>query len=186
MLCFYIRCSTEEQHEDRQVVMAQEHKAEKVFIDKASGKNSDRTGLKEMLSFVRDGDIVMTESISRIARNTRDLLNIIDELTAKKVEFVSLKENIDTSTPTGKFMLTVFAALATLERETMLERQREGIQCAKERGVYKGRKPMDIDEDKLQKMCKEWREGKRTAVSIQQAFGITGTTFYRWVEKKGL
>lgn len=95
-----------------------------MFIDKASGKNTERKALKEMLSFVREGDTVITESISRIARSTRDLLSIIDLLTQKGVEFISLKESIDTTTAQGRFMLTVFAAMAELERESILQRQR--------------------------------------------------------------
>ena len=90
-----------------------------------------------MMSFVRTGDTVIVESISRIARNTRDLLTIISSLTEKGVEFVSLKESIDTTTPHGRFMLTVFGALAELERESILERQREGIEIAKAEGKYK-------------------------------------------------
>ena len=100
-------------------------------MDKASGKNTDRAAFKEMMAFVRAGDTVVVESISRIARNTRDLLSIVSELTEKGVEFVSLKENVDTTTPQGRFMLTVFGALAELERENILERQREGIEIAR-------------------------------------------------------
>ena len=104
----YVRCSTIEQNEARQLKMMEEQKAEKLFIDKASGKNTDRKAFKEMMGFVRAGDMVIVESISRIARNTRDLLSIVSELTEKQVEFISLKENIDTTTPQGRFMLTVF------------------------------------------------------------------------------
>ena len=113
----YIRCSTIEQNEARQLKMMEEQNAERLFIDKASGKNTDRKAFKEMMAFVRAGDTVIVESISRIARNTRDLLSIVSDLTEKGVEFVSLKENMDTTTPQGRFMLTVFGALAELERE---------------------------------------------------------------------
>ena len=130
----YIRCSTVEQNEARQMKMMEEQGIEKLFIDKASGKNTDRKEFREMMEFVRAGDMVVVESISRIARNTRDLLSIISDLTQKEVEFVSLKENIDTTTPQGRFMLTVFGALAELERENILERQREGIEIAKLQG----------------------------------------------------
>ena len=95
----YVRCSTAEQNEARQMKMMEEQKVEKIFIDKASGKNVDRKDFKAMMAFVRAGDAVIVESISRIARNTRDLLTIISSLTEKGVEFVSLKENIDTTTP---------------------------------------------------------------------------------------
>ena len=127
MRVFYVRCSTVEQNDARQLKMAEEQNAEKVFVDKASGKNTDRAAFKEMMVFVREGDIVVVESISRIARNTRDLLSIVSELTEKGVEFVSLKENIDTTTPHGRFMLTVFGALAELERENILERTEKMI-----------------------------------------------------------
>ena len=106
----YVRCSTAEQNEARQLKMMEEQKVEKIFIDKASGKNVNRKDFKAMMTFVRAGDTVIVESISRIARNTSDLLAIISSLTEKGVEFVSLKENIDTTTPHGRFMLTVFGA----------------------------------------------------------------------------
>ena len=158
MRVFYVRVSTEEQNEARQVKAAEEIGAEKIFIDKASGKNADRQQLKEMLAFVREGDIVYCSDISRIARNTKDLLSIVEELKKKKVDFISLKENIDTTTPQGQFMLTVFGALAELERENILQRQAEGIAIAKAQGKYKGRKQMDIDRKKFDAMCKECGE----------------------------
>ena len=166
--------------------MAEEQNAEKVFVDKASGKNTDRTAFKEMMAFVRAGDTVVVESISRIARNTRDLLSIVSELTEKGVEFVSLKENIDTTTPQGRFMLTVFGALAELERENILERQREGIEIAKSEGKYKGRKPIDYDEAQMKALCKKWRTGEITATAAMKELGLKPNTFYRRVKEMGL
>ena len=186
MKVFYIRCSTVEQNEARQIAMAKEQGADRIFMDKASGKSTDRAELQKMLTFVREGDTVICESFSRIARNTRDLLAITDELHSKGVKFISLKESIDTSTPQGEFMLTIFAALAQMERKSILQRQSEGIAIAKANGVYKGRKPKDIDKAKFMKMCKEWRNNERTATSIQKAFNITSTTFYRWVRAMGV
>lgn len=110
---------------------------DKLFIDRCSGKNTNRPELNKMLSFVRSGDVVIVESISRFARSTRDLLQLIDVLTKKDVQFISEKESLDTSTPSGKFMLTVFGALAELEREQILQRQKEGIAIAKEKGYTK-------------------------------------------------
>ena len=182
----YIRCSTIEQNEARQLKMMQEQGAEKLFIDKASGKNTDRAAFKEMMSFVRTGDIVIVESISRIARNTRDLLSIVSELTEKGVEFVSLKESIDTTTPQGRFMLTVFGALAELERESILERQREGIEIAKSDGKYKGRKPVDVDEKLFRTVCKKWRNGEITATAAMKEVGLKPNTFYRRVKEMNL
>lgn len=188
MKLFYARVSTEQQNEERQIQSAYNLGIEKenIYIDKQSGKNADRKQLKEMIKFARKGDTVYCDSISRIARNTKDLLNIVEELNQKQVEFVSLKENIDTSTPQGKFMLTVFGAMATLERECILQNQAQGIAVAKAQGKYKGRKPKDIDKDEFKKLCKEWRNGERTAVSIQRKFKITAQTFYRWVKEQGL
>lgn len=119
---------------------------EEVYIDRISGKTADRPELKNLLEYVRRGDVVIVESISRFARNTRDLLDLVEKLTSKGVEFVSQKEAIDTTTPTGKFMLTVFGAVAELEREYILQRQREGIAIAKRNGVYKGRRPIERPE----------------------------------------
>lgn len=185
---FYIRVSTQEQNEERQLKAAEEKGIEKknIYIDKQSGKDTNRTELKKLLAYVRDGDTIIVESISRIARNTKDLLNIIDDLEKRQVKFVSLKENIDTRTPQGKFILTVFGALAELEREQILQRQAEGIEIAKENGKYTGRKPKEINEEKFKRMCAEWRAGEITAKSIQREFNITGTTFYRWVKEKGI
>ena len=186
MRVFYVRCSTIEQNEARQLKMAEEQNAEKVFVDKASGKNTNRTAFKEMMALVRAGDTVVVESISRIARNTRDLLSIVSELTEKGVEFVSLKENIDTTTPQGRFMLTVFGALAELERENILERQREGIEIAKSEGKYKGRKPIDYDEAQMKALCKKWRTGEITATAAMKELGLKPNTFYRRVKEMGL
>ena len=182
----YVRCSTIEQNEARQLKMMEEQKAEKLFIDKASGKNTDRRAFKEMMAFVRAGDMVIVESISRIARNTRDLLSIVSELTEKQVEFISLKENIDTTTPHGRFMLTVFGALAELERENILERQREGIEIAKSEGKYKGRKPLEVDEAQFKDACRRWRAGEITATAAMQEVGLKPNTFYRRVKEMGL
>lgn len=182
----YVRCSTIEQNEARQLKMMEEQGAEKLFIDKASGKNTDRAAFKEMMAFVRADDIVIVESISRIARNTRDLLSIVSELTEKGVEFVSLKESIDTTTPQGRFMLTIFGALAELERESILERQREGIEIAKSEGKYKGRKPVDVDEKQFKEVCKRWREGKITATAAMNELGLKPNTFYRRVKEMSL
>ena len=186
MRVFYVRCSTIEQNEARQLKMAEEQNAEKLFVDKASGKNTDRAAFKEMMAFVQAGDTVVVESISRIARNTRDLLSIVSELTEKGVEFVSLKENIDTTTPQGRFMLTVFGALAELERENILERQREGIEIAKSEGKYKGRKPIDYNEAQMKALCKKWREGEITATAAMKELGLKPNTFYRRVKEMGL
>ena len=103
-----------------------------------------------------------------------------------KLEFVSLKENIDTTTPQGRFMLTVFGALAEMERENILERQREGIEIAKGAGKYKGRKPLDVDETQFKAVCARWRAGEITATAAMQEVGLKPNTFYRRVKEMGL
>lgn len=176
----YIRISTTDQNTARQEVLMHELGVDQVYIDRMSGKNMDRPELKRMMGFVRDGDTVIVESISRFARNTRDLLELVEQLTAKQVEFVSKKEAIDTSTPTGKFMLTVFGAVAELEREYILQRQREGIAVAKAAGVYKGRKP--IERPEFDVVVRQWREGKITAVEAMKRLDMKPSTFYRKVK----
>lgn len=177
MLIGYVRVSTAEQNSARQEVLMQQLGAQRMYIDRASGKNTDRPQLQKMLSFVRQGDTVVVESISRFARNTRDLLELIEQLNAKGVGFISKKEAIDTGTPTGKFMLTVFAAVAELEREYILQRQKEGIAVAKQAGKYKGRKP--IDRTALQPVLEEHRKGQLTAVQAMRKMGVSKSTFYR-------
>ena len=179
----YVRCSTIEQNEARQLKMMEEQKVEKIFVDKASGKNTERESFRAMMAFIREGDTVIVESISRIARNTRDLLTIVATLTEKGVEFVSLEESIDTTNPHGRFMLTVFGALAELERESILERQREGIEIAKAEGKYKGRKPVEIDEARFRAVCARWRTGEITAASAMREVGLKPNTFYRRVKE---
>lgn len=188
MLLGYIRVSTMEQNEARQYVSLTEKGVDpsNIFIDKQSGKNTNRENLQAMLSFCRRGDVVITESISRIARNTKDLLSIVDLLKEKKVDFVSLKENIDTCTPQGKFMLTVFAAMAELERESILERQREGIAIAKENHVYQGRQKMKINKDLFIAVVKRWRNAEITAVEAMKQLNLKPNTFYRRVKEWGL
>lgn len=176
----YIRISTTDQNTARQEVLMKELGVEQAYIDRMSGKNTDRPELKRMMSFVREGDVVIVESISRFARNTRDLLELVERLAAKQVEFVSKKEAIDTTTPTGKFMLTVFGAVAELEREYILQRQKEGIAIAKENGVYKGRKP--IDRPEFVGVASLWRQGKITAVEAMKRLDMKPSTFYRKVK----
>lgn len=173
----YIRVSTQEQNTMRQEALMEALGVDEVYIDRMSGKNANRPELQKMMEYVRKGDTVIVESISRFARNTRDLLELVERLTAKGVEFVSKKEAIDTTTPTGKFMLTVFGAVAELEREYILQRQREGIAIAKANGVYKGRKP--IEHPEFERIVLLWRGGKLTAVEAMKRLNMKPSTFYR-------
>ena len=176
----YIRISTAEQNAERQEVLMQELGADQVFIDRVSGKSMDRPELKRMMEFVREGDMVIVESISRFARNTRDLLELVEQLTTKHVDFVSKKEALDTTTPSGKFMLTIFGAVAELEREYILQRQKEGIAIAKKKGIYKGRKP--IERPNFDQVVRQWRSGNMTAVEAMRKLDLAPSTFYRKVK----
>ena len=178
----YIRISTADQNTARQEVLMNELGVEQVYIDRMSGKNTDRPELKKMMSYVREGDVVIVESISRFARNTKDLLELVEKLTAKQVEFISKKEAIDTTTPTGKFMLTIFGAVAELEREYILQRQKEGIAVAKQNGVYKGRKP--IVHPRFNEIVSLWQNGDITAVEAMKRLNMKPSTFYRKVKKE--
>ena len=177
----YVRVSTEEQNTARQEIMLRELGIDELFVDRASGKNADRPELNRMMNFVRRGDTVIVESISRFARNTRDLLDLVEQLTAKQVEFVSRKEAIDTTTPTGKFMLTVFAAVAELEREYILQRQREGIAIAKQQGKYRGRPPKVYPD--FERIAARWQKGEITAVQAMKQLGMSKTRFYERVKR---
>ena len=177
----YIRVSTAEQNTARQEVLMEELGVEQVYIDKISGKNTERPELKRMMEFVREGDTVIVESISRFARNTKDLLELVEQLSLKRVEFISKKEAIDTTTPAGKFMLTIFAAVSELEREYLLLRQREGIEIAKQKGVYKGRKP--IEHPKFNEVVSIWKNGTITATEAMKRLDMRPSTFYRKVNK---
>jgi DNA invertase Pin-like site-specific DNA recombinase len=178
----YVRVSTEGQNTIRQEVLMKELGVEKVFIDKCSGKDTNRPKLNEMLSFIREGDTVIVESISRFARNTKDLLELVETLTKKGVMFVSRKEAIDTSTPTGKFMLTVFGAVAELERDYIKQRQREGIDCAKAEGRALGRPSIEYPE-RWEEVYTLWKNNEIKAVEAMKELNLTKPTFYRLVKK---
>ena len=177
------RVSTAAQNEESPIEMLNSAGVEKIYTDKQSGKTANRQELKAMLAFVRQGDTVIAESISRIARNTKDLLSIVEELSQKQVEFISLKENIDTTTPTGRFMLTVFAACAEMEREFIAERTREGIAIAKAAGKMNGKQPMKIDKVRFAAVAARWRAGQITAVAAMNELGLKSNTFYRRIKE---
>lgn len=173
----YVRVSTREQNTARQEELMRSLGVEKVYIDRLSGKDTDRPQLQEMMGYVREGDSVTVESISRFARNTKDLLELTEQLSNKRVQFISQKEDIDTDTLAGKFMLTVFGAVAELEREYIRQRQREGIEIAKAQGKYKGR-PEKQPED-FAGVYAQWKGKKITATFASRQLGISRSTFYR-------
>ena len=175
----YVRVSTKEQNTARQEELMKLLEVDRVYIDKMSGKDMERPFLQEMMNFVREGDSVVVESISRFARNTKDLLELTEQLSNKHVQFISQKENIDTDTPAGKFMLTIFGAVAELEREYIRQRQKEGIEIAKEKGKYKGRPAKQLDT--FDEIYQQWKSGNITATFASMQLNISRSTFYRKV-----
>lgn len=178
----YARVSTQEQNEARQLEAMKVYGVEKVFAEKVSGKNMERPQLKAMLDFVRSGDTLVVESYSRLARSTVDLLTIIGKLNEKGVAFVSLKESINTDSPQGRLMLTIFAGLAQFERECTLQRQAEGIQIARAQGKYKGRKPVDLPSN-WEEVIRLWKADEISARKAQEKLAMTPATFYRKVKE---
>lgn len=142
----YIRVSTEQQNEQRQIEAMQRYAIEKWFTEKVSAKDTNRPALTAMLDFAREGDTIHVHDLSRLARSTKDLLVIVELLDQKGIHLVSNKENIDTSTPTGKLLLTMVGAIAEFERQNLLDRQREGIAIAKREGKYTGGKRKQVDD----------------------------------------
>lgn len=181
----YVRVSTSDQNQGRQFALFKERgiKLDKVFCESVSAKDiKGRPQLQKMLEFIREGDTVYIESISRLARNIMDLLKIVETFREKGVELVSLKEQIDTSTPQGKFLLSIFGAMAELERETIKQRQKEGIELALAEGRPYGR-PNAIISSTFPDNYKSWKAGKIKAVEFMKVENLKRTTFYKLVKQ---
>ena len=182
---FYIRVSSKDQKTIRQEVKANENNIpiENVYMEKVSGKSIvDRPVLNNMMSVLKNGDKVIVDSISRFARNTKDLIELVEQLNNKGVIFVSLKEALDTTTPTGMFMLTMFGAVAQLERDYIKDRQAEGIAIAVKEKKYKGRKPIEYPTD-WKKYYDMWKLGTITAKDTIKVLDLKKTTFYKLINQ---
>lgn len=183
MIVGYCRVSTEQQVMDRQVEIMKKYNVERTFEEKMTGKDTNRPVLNELMQFVRDGDTIVIESYSRLARNNIKLHELLEKLTQKGVTVISAKESFDTSTATGKLMLTLCGAFAEFERDVMLERQREAIRIAKEQGKYTGRPKKKIPNEI--EIINDWVNRKISAKAAAEIMGISRATFYRrW--KQGL
>ena len=180
----YVRVSTVEQNEARQLEGLKKYDINKWFTEKISGKDTNRPELKNLLDFVREGDTVYVHDFSRLARSTKDLLDIVDQLNRKKVHLVSNKENLDSSTPTGKLMLTMIAAINEFERTNLLERQREGIAEAKKNGVYKGRKEISIPDDTWDELYGQYMNRQITKKTFAARLKISRPTLDKLLKQK--
>ncbi len=177
----YIRVSTTEQNTESQWEILKKYHIDKPFEEKVSGKDTNRPKLMEMLDFVREGDTVYVKDFSRLARSTKDLLWIIDELNKKDVKLVSHKEQFDTSSPSGKLMVTMLGAIYEFERANLLERQKDGIAIAKKEGKYKGRKKIPKPAN-WQEIYNEWKTRKITAKKACEMLNLKPNTFYNFVK----
>ena len=178
----YVRVSTVEQNEARQIEALQKHHIDKCFTEKISGKNTERPQLQALLDFVREGDKVYIHDFSRLARSTKDLLELVELLHRKKVHLISNKENLDTSTPTGKLMLTMIAAINEFERANTLERQREGIAIAKRNGIYKGRKRITAPPG-FAELYQQYQRRELTKTALASAIGVSRPTLDRIIKE---
>jgi len=174
----YVRVSTVEQNDARQLEALKDYNIDKFFTEKVSAKDTNRLELNKMLDFVREGDTIYILDFSRLARSTKDLLGIVEKLKEKKVKLVSLKEQFDTNTSAGKMMLTMLGAIYEFERANILERQREGIALAKLAGKFKGRKKIEYPEG-WGEIYSKWKQRGITAVEAMHILGLKKNTFYK-------
>ncbi len=175
----YIRVSTLDQNPDRQLEGAQ---VSKVFTDKASGKDTQRPQLDALLGYIREGDTLVVHSMDRLARNLDDLRRLVQQLTGRGVRIEFIKEGLTFTgedSPMANLLLSVMGAFAEFERELIRERQREGIALAKQRGAYRGRKPVlsSVQAAELRRRA-EARESKAT---LAREFGISRATLYEYL-----
>lgn len=173
----YVRVSTTDQNEARQNEALNKYNIDKCYVEKITGKDTNRPKLIEMLDFIREDDTVYVEEFSRLGRSIQDLLDIVQHIENKGAKFISIKENFDTKTPAGRLQMTMMAAIAEFERSMILERQREGIAIAKKEGKYKGRKKIkrtDIDIHYNRYMSR-----KASKTQIANELGISRNTLTR-------
>ena len=174
----YIRVSTVEQNEARQLEAMKKYEIpeENYYIEKISGKNTNRPKLQELLAKVQAGDVIHIHDFSRLSRSVADLLKLVEMLQAKGVHLISNKENLDTATPTGKLMLTMIGAINEFERANLLERQKEGIAIAVKNGRFRKR---DIDFDKFEMLDEKVHRKEMTVLEACKELGVTSNkTWY--------
>lgn len=180
----YVRVSTVEQNEDRQIEALEKHNIDKWYTEKVSAKDTNRPQLQAMLDYAREGDTIYIHDFSRLARSTKDLLKIVEYLNNKGVNLVSNKENLDTSTPTGKLMLTMIGAINEFERANLLERQREGIAIAKQKGVYKGRKAIEIEDSRFDVEYQKYMSREINKTELAERLGVSRPTLDKMIKQR--
>lgn len=178
----YVRVSTIEQNEGRQKEGLIKYGIDKWFVEKVSARDMNRPQLNALLDFAREGDTVYVWDFSRLSRSVQDLLSLVEQFQAKKVNLVSIKENLDTATPTGKLMLTMIGAINEFERANLLERQREGIALAKQQGKYKGRKKIGFP-DNWSEVYNQWKSRQITGTQAMNLLNLKRNTFYSLIKE---
>jgi len=173
----YARVSTVEQNLDRQLDMLRSYGVDKIYTEKMTGTKRDRPELNQLLERMEAGDTVVIESLSRLGRSTKDLIELVELFEKRGVQLVSLKESIDTSTSTGKLLFTIMSALAQFERDVLADRTREGLKAARARGHFGGRPRTDAR--KVCQAVKLYRAGQHTAREIEELTGVKKATLYR-------
>ena len=179
----YARVSTQDQNLDRQIDALNAYGIDRLYTEKMTGTKKSRPELDAMLGRLEAGDTVVIESLSRLGRSTKDLLTLMDIFKEKNVKLVSLKENIDTSTSTGKLLATVLSALAQFERDVIVERTNEGLVAARARG-RKGGRPR-VPEVKIQQALKLYKTQQYTMREIENLTGVKPATLYRRLKELG-
>lgn len=173
----YARVSTEQQNLDRQLDMLTQYGVDYIFNEKMTGTKRDRPELNKLLDRLMAGDTVVVESLSRLGRSTKDLIELVDLFEKKQVHLVSLKEQIDTSTPAGKLLFTLMSAIAQFERDVIAERTREGLNAARVRGRVGGRPR--TNEQKVRQAVKLYQTGQYSVREIEEMTGVKKSTLYR-------
>lgn len=182
----YVRCSSIEQNEARQLEILKKYNIEKYFIEKASGKDMNRDELSKCLEYVREGDTLYIVDFSRLSRSLKDLLSTIELIDSKGVKLVSVKENIDTSTNYGKLMLSLIGAINEFERQNIKERQAEGIEIAKRNKVYKGRQCNKYDHELLNKCLSGLTEKTMSVSEVARQLNVTRPTVYSLLKRNNV
>ena len=177
----YARVSTADQILDRQIDMLTTYRYDKLFTEKYTGTKANRPEFDKVRLMLRQGDVLIVESLSRVSRSTRDLLNILDDFENKGIKLVSLKENIDTSTPTGKLLITVLAAICQFERDLTVQRTREGLMASRARGNVGGRPKKDAKA--IEKAMKLYQSKTYSVKEISELTGVSSATLYRYVSQ---
>lgn len=178
----YSRVSQQDQNLIRQLDMLKNYGVEKIYQEKITGTKKDRPELNRMKDALRKGDVVVIESLSRLGRSTKDLLEIIEEWEEQGIKVVSLKEQIDTDTPTGKLLLTVLSAISQFERDITVQRTTEGLKAARARG-RKGGRPK-ADHKAVEKAVKLYEAKTHSIKEITEICGISQATLYRAIKSK--